>query len=349
MPSLFRNISKYWLFQFMGWGIFIAINLFFAFSYGLFDEQFISRLILYVLIGILMTHVMRLVIHQVRLLGMTVNLQLIGFLILSFLFAVGVGISETYLSQLANMEYKDELRLNQMQKISGNVFTSFVYLFIWNCIYFIYHYVEESRKNQLDNLKLEALVKSLELKTIKSHINPHFIFNALNSIRALIDEDPTRARQAVTALGNMLRSSMQSDQMETITLEKELDIVKDYLALELIRFEDRLHVGYEIEEDALDDPIPPMMLQTLVENAIKHGIGKMVDPGEIRILAREKEGFLLLSVINTGKLEMKSGNEGFGLHSTANRLDLIFGKKASFSIRQYNDTHVEALVAIPLN
>jgi LytS/YehU family sensor histidine kinase len=228
------------------------------------------------------------------------------------------------------------------------MFTSFIYFFIWNCIYFIYHYVSQTRKNQLDNLKLEALVKSLELKTIKSHINPHFIFNALNSIRALIDEDPSRAREAVTGLSKILRSSMQSDQLEVITLEKELDIVKDYLALELIRFEDRLKVTYQIDEHTLGNPIPPMMLQTLVENAIKHGIGKRVEGGEILIASIACEDSYELKVVNTGALAQEPLQEGFGLSSTSNRLSLIFGEKASFAISQSDRNNVEAKAIIPL-
>ena len=122
---------------------------------------------------------------------------------------------------------------------------------MWNCIYFIYHYIEKSRRQQVDTLKLEALIKELELKTIKAHINPHFIFNSLNSIRALVDEDPERARRAITELSNILRSSMQADKSETVTLEKELYIVKDYLALENMRFEDRLKIEYDVDEDTL--------------------------------------------------------------------------------------------------
>jgi two-component system LytT family sensor kinase len=295
-----------------------------------------------------MSHLMRKVIKGVRLLERHVNVQLIGFVLVSFVFAVLVGTIETYISMVLNLEYKEEAKFELLGKMISNIFTSFIYLFIWNCIYFIYHYVSESRKNQFDNLKLEALVKSLELKTIKSHINPHFIFNALNSIRALIDEDPIRARQAVTGLSNILRSSMQSDQLEIITLEKELDIVKDYLALELIRFEDRLRVAYQIDEDTLDNPIPPMMLQTLVENAIKHGIGKQIGSGEIMISAQEQNNFYQLRVVNTGKLDMQDGHEGFGLQSTSNRLKLIFGDRASFQIIQLDETHVEAKAIIPL-
>jgi two-component system LytT family sensor kinase len=349
MQSVIGRISKYWLFQMLGWGMFVGINIFFAITYNLYDNLFITRLSLYLVVGLLMSHLMRKAIHRLYLMQRAVNLQLIGFILVSVIFATIVGLMETYLSSFFSLEYKEEVIMPMRQKISTNIFTSFIYIFIWNCIYFIYHYVEQSRKNQLDNLKLEAMVKSLELKTIKANINPHFIFNALNSIRALIDEDPSRARVSVTSLGNILRSSMLSDQLETITLEKELDIVADYLALELIRFEDRLKVVYEIEEDALDNPVPPMMLQTLVENAIKHGIGKSVNPGTIKIIAKEMDNMFYLQVFNTGKLDMTKGHEGFGLQSTSTRLDLIFAGKGSFSLTQANDQEVQAEVIIPLN
>ena len=349
MLNKLNKIPKYWLFQGLGWTLFTGVNIFFALTYNLFDQQFVLRISLYVVIGFFMSHLMRQVIKRMRLLERNLNLQLVGFVLVSFAFAVLVGTIETHLSILLNLEYREEARFKLLQKIISNMFTSFIYLFIWNCIYFIYHYVSESRKNQLDNLQLEALVKSLELKTIKSHINPHFIFNALNSIRALIDENPTRARQAVTGLSNILRSSMQSDQLEIITLKKELDIVKDYLALELIRFEDRLKVVYKIDEETLDHPIPPMMLQTLVENAIKHGIGKQVEGGQITITSNEDVGVYTLRVINSGKLEMQDGHGGFGLQSTSNQLSLIFGDKALFSITQMDAKQVEAKVIIPLN
>jgi LytS/YehU family sensor histidine kinase len=348
MFNKINRLPKYWLFQVMGWALFTGINIFFALTYNLFDRQFILRISIYVVIGFLMSHVMRKVIKAVRLLERHVNVQLVGFVLVSFGFAVLVGTLETYASILLNLEYKEEAKFEMLQKIVSNMFTSFIYFFIWNCIYFIYHYVAETRKNQLDNLKLEALVKSLELKTIKSHINPHFIFNALNSIRALIDEDPNRARHAVTGLSKILRSSMQSDQQEIITLGKELDIVKDYLALELIRFEDRLKVSYQIDEETLVNPIPPMMLQTLVENAIKHGIGKSIEGGEILIQASAQKDKYELKVVNTGKLDQQPLHEGFGLTSTSNRLNLIFGEKAVFSIFQSDENHVEAKAIIPL-
>ena len=216
-------------------------------------------------------------------------------------------------------------------------------------IYYFYHYIEKSRKQQLDTLKLEALVKELELKTIKAHINPHFIFNALNSIRALVDENPMRARTAVTELSNILRSSMQAEKSETVSLEKELGIVKDYLALEYIRFEDRLKIEYEIDEDTLDQPVPPMMLQTLVENAIKHGISKQINGGIVKVISDFRGDYHELVVQNTGTLNGQRNLDGFGLNSTQNRLQLMFGSRANFKIDELPLDIVEARVSIPVN
>jgi LytS/YehU family sensor histidine kinase len=200
----------------------------------------------------------------------------------------------------------------------------------------------------LDTLQLEALVKELELKTIKAHINPHFIFNSLNSIRALVDENPQRARKAITELSNILRSSMQTEKVEMVAFEKELFIVKDYLALENMRFEDRLKVEYQIDEDTLHQPVPPMMLQTLVENAIKHGISKQINGGIVKVISDFKGDYHELVVQNTGQMNGSVNEEGFGISSTNNRLNLLYGDKARFDIKQINGSLVEARVLLPV-
>jgi LytS/YehU family sensor histidine kinase len=208
--------------------------------------------------------------------------------------------------------------------------------------------VVSTQNQRLNQVKLEAVVKDLELKTIKAHINPHFIFNALNSIRALIDENPGRARTAVTELSQLLRSSMNADKEELVSLERELKIVQNYLALEQIRFEDRLRLKMEIDDDTLKQMVPPMMLQTLVENAIKHGISKELHGGEIEISSDFVADHHELVVRNTGRLKHADNDEGFGLSSTRNRLQLLFGSKAAFSISNLADHRVEAKVIMPV-
>jgi LytS/YehU family sensor histidine kinase len=141
---------------------------------------------------------------------------------------------------------------------------------------------------------------------------------------------------------------MQAENIETVPLTRELDIVKDYLALEHIRFEDRLKVEYDIDENTLNQPVPYMMLQTLVENAIKHGISKNLKGGTVTIISDFKGDHHELIVRNTGRLNGGINKEGFGLQSTSNRLGLLFGNNADFAIQDLNDNIVEAKVRIPV-
>lgn len=228
-----------------------------------------------------------------------------------------------------------------------DIIFTFILIALWLLLYMIWHYVERNRKDEVDRLNLEKTVKELELKTIKSHINPHFIFNSLNSIRALVDENPKRARTAITELSNILRSSLQVEKMETVSLQKELDIVKDYLALEQMRFEERLKVEMEIDEDTLGQELPPMMLQTLVENAIKHGISKRINGGTISIISRFTDNDFELIVQNSGNLEKKS-NEGFGIKSTRDRLKFLCNGNAYFKVEEIEGNKVQSKIVMPV-
>ncbi|MEO5996959.1 MAG: histidine kinase [Chitinophagaceae bacterium] len=342
------KLPKYWVFQTVGWGLFILINAFFAYTFEKFSLYFVLKLIIFVGLAVIFSHIMRAAIIRTGVLLKPLQQQLIGFVVITLFFALTVGALESLLTQLFDLRSPQEQKFTETKILISNAFLSFVYLFMWNCIYFIYYYIQKNRKQQVDTLKLEALVKELELKTIKAHINPHFIFNALNSIRALIDENPGRARTAVTELSNILRSSMQAEKLETVPFEKELDIVKDYLALEHIRFEERLTIEYDIDEDTLDLQVPPMMLQTLVENAIKHGISKQVEGGSVKIISCFTDKYHELKVQNTGFLNGVVNIDGFGLASTENRLHLMFGDKAHFQINEILDNMVEAKIQIPV-
>lgn len=255
----------------------------------------------------------------------------------------------TYIEDALNLTTEALRQYTLMYRTLRASYGSFLFLIIWNLIYFTYHYIIKSQQEQLDKVKLQSLVKELELKTIKAHINPHFIFNALNSIRALVDENPERARKAITELSNLLRSSMQAEKAETTPLSKELNIVRDYLALEHIRFEDRLNIEYDISEKTLNQPVPPMMLQTLVENAIKHGISKKMEGGVIKISSDFKDNHHELIVRNTGHINGDFNPDGFGLYSTQSRLMLLYGEKAHFEIKNASEDMVEATITMPVS
>jgi LytS/YehU family sensor histidine kinase len=343
-----KTNKYYWWFQIGGWLTLAVILIVMNVLWSKVDEQFFVTLTLQILASFLATHLLRLLIRRAGWLDLPVEKALrqlaLGVLLACLLDTI-IRISVISWLGLSGINKKNVLSSRFLLLTLENAF----FIIPWTLIYFFFHYIEKNRKQQLDTLKLEALVKELELKTIKSHINPHFIFNALNSIRALIDENPLRARTAITELSNILRSSMQTEKQETVFFEKELNIVKDYLALEHIRFEDRLNVQYEIAEDTLLQPIPPMMLQTLVENAIKHGISKQVNGGTVTIVSRMKNRYHQLVIRNTGHLDKSESEDGFGLISTRNRLHLLFGENANFNIREINGNTVEAIVHIPLS
>jgi two-component system LytT family sensor kinase len=309
---------------------------------------FYQNLFLFLVEAIAFTHVMRMFIKHYHILDFSIEQQVGRLFLITFIFAFGLAMLDIFLTRVFNIDDEPLKNYGYWNQVIRESFGVFLFFLIWNLIYFTYHYIIKTRNDQIDRVRLESLVKELELKTIKSHINPHFIFNALNSIRALVDENPERARTAITELSNILRSSMYAEKLETTPLEKELNIVKDYLALEHIRFEDRLRVEYDIDEDTLDQQVPPMMLQTLVENAIKHGISKNIDGGMIKIVSDFRDNHHELIVQNTGNLNGHQNTEGFGIASTHNRLKLLFGTLASFQIKDLKNDIVEAKVILPV-
>ncbi|HYD82843.1 MAG TPA: sensor histidine kinase, partial [Opitutus sp.] len=223
----------------------------------------------------------------------------------------------------------------------------------WMCLYFFYHLFDRFNRSEIERLRLTTHVKDAELRALKSQVNPHFIFNSLNSLRALIEEDPARARQTVTQLANLLRYSLQSGQLETVPFEDELRVASDYLALEQVRHEERLRVRLDIAPDTLGLPIPPMLLQTLVENAVKYGISPRAEGGEVAIIARRENDALRLQVTNPGDLNATdparaASSTGLGLRNAAERLRLLFGERATLQLRAGDAATVVAEAIVPL-
>jgi len=345
-----RN-QRYWLLQISGWGFIGLVILFFIHNYKVDIPMnvVLGRIAVVCLAGIFITHLLRLFIKWRGWLMQPIEKAVPKFIIAIVITAMLYSLIMLAAVDIFKLSVEGTRQLSFVAKLLGSTVDNGLFILPWVLIYYFYHFIEKSRKQQLDTLQLESLIKELELKTIKAHINPHFIFNSLNSIRALVVENPERARAAITELSNILRSSMQVEKVEMVTFEKELDIVKDYLALENMRFEDRLKIEYEIDEDTLDQPVPPMMLQTLVENAIKHGISKQIKGGMVKIISDFKGNYHELAVQNTGQLNGYINGEGFGLSSTTNRLNLLYGDNAKFEIKQVTPLLVEAKVQLPVN
>jgi two-component system sensor histidine kinase AlgZ len=181
--------------------------------------------------------------------------------------------------------------------------------------------------------ELARALQQAELRLLKSQLNPHFLFNALNTVRSLIADDPSRAQHAVTHLANTLRYTLGAGQNELVALARELEIVADFLELEKMRFEERLTIEREVAADAGGAQIPVMLLQTVVENAIKHGIAELPAGGVLRIFAALQDGVLVLNVENPRPpASARPVREGTGLRNAEERLRLLFDSSATLEL-----------------
>ncbi|MDR7099687.1 signal transduction histidine kinase [Lysobacter niabensis] len=186
-------------------------------------------------------------------------------------------------------------------------------LWLWVAAWAGWHLLRHRRQSEMARLRAESQSNALELDALRARLNPHFVFNALNNVRALINEEPGRAREVVTRLSNILRHALEHSQRESASLGEELAVVDDYLAVESVHYEERLKVHRDIARDALDAQLPPMLLQLLVENAIKHGIARTPGGGELGVSAWRHQGKLAIEVSNPGRVEHSGRGHGVGL------------------------------------
>jgi len=211
----------------------------------------------------------------------------------------------------------------------------------------IYVGITRNRRGQVREVELELTLRQTELRALQAQINPHFLFNSLNTIRGMISEDPARARQMVTSLAALLRRSLQATAAQTIPLSEEMEAVADYLELERTRFEDRLRVSLEIDPAARGCLVPVMLVQTLVENAVKHGISNLPAGGSVRVCGIAEGESLLLKVENTGQIRPPDLNGSHtGLANARERLRLCCGERATLDLSGHDNT-VTATVVIP--
>jgi two-component system, LytTR family, sensor kinase len=329
------NTKKYiyWYCQFIGWSFYITINSIFS---GLNYKSTLSEYLLYVvmlLAGIFISHGYRRLVISVNVLRKKIPYQLFFIVVFSFikggLFFLIIlaqwrvmGINLSSLSFISSFEY--------VLNFSG-VFC------MWNVIYFGFHYFQNYRRAEINSLRYLAASRESELNHLKAQLNPHFIFNCMNSIRALIDEHPANAKTAITRLSNLLRNTLILDKDREIPVEKELQLVRDYLDLEKIRYEERLNFIFDIRPQVMTQLLPPFLIQSQVENAIKHGISKLPGPGEIKITVKEQDSELRISVANTGKLNTQQPLTGVGFVNSIQRIELLYGKNAGITIHEADE------------
>ena len=204
------------------------------------------------------------------------------------------------------------------------------------------HYViisfEQSRETELQTFELKVLAQDAELRALRAQIDPHFLFNSLNSISALTTSDPGKARTMTLLLADFFRKSLEFGTKKHISLENELSLVSDFLTIEQVRFGSRLKVEQDIKEECKKAFVPPLILQPLVENAVRHGIAHLVEGGTVRIHCERRGGKLHLQVENPVDVDRpKRKGPGVGVRNVRSRLETLYGIEARVDVEETNE------------
>jgi len=221
------------------------------------------------------------------------------------------------------------------------------YVVVWIIIYYLYKILHKNKEIMEQKLLIENLAKTSELELLKTQLNPHFLFNALNSIKALVLLDSEKSRQAIIKLSELLRFSLNYEKHPLISLKTELEEVQKYMELEKIRFGERLQYKFSIEGDIEKITIPPAAILTLAENAIKHGVTQMPDDAEIDFKVAQKNEMVLIEVLNTGILRNEN-IKGIGLKNVRKRLQNLYGETSNLTLKTI-DEKVAVRIEYPLN
>ena len=270
---------KYWLSQALAWGGYSTISIIFAAEYTGWRPVLVIGYLLYTLYSIAFTDLFRRLIHRrgwLDLPGLARFARIAPGIIM-------IGTTQAFLvvsvDTLLEGGLKDSWPLSSILWLwLGTTMATWT----WTGVYV---QLTLSRRRRERQVQLQLALREAELRALEAQINPHFLFNCLNSIRALVVEDPRKAQDMITRFATLLRYNLNHDARHTVPLAAEAEVVADYLALEKVRFEDRLRLQVAIDPAAATLLVPPMILQTLVENAMKHGIARLPQGGDLQIRA----------------------------------------------------------------
>ena len=336
---MWKTSKIYWFLQISGWSAYALLIFLSAWSVGqtVTPANWI-QLGFNLLINILVTHMMRYTILRFN----WFNKHILTIIANVSIICIGMGFLVELLSNSLNQIVSDTHTADSFSQVTVKAFFFSFVLFCWNGIYFTYLFFQKSKNQEVQTINLRATKNEMQLKNLRSQLNPHFLFNALNSIRALVDLEPQTAKQAITQLSNLLRKSLLLGDNNFIHIEQELEIVHHYLELEHMRFEERLRYNIEVKDDSLlVENIPPFLIQNLVENAIKHGISKEIEGGEVRIVFERVDNRIQITIANTGQLA-KSEEAGIGIDNTRQRLQLLYDD-ATFTLKQEEEMVVATI------
>lgn len=345
-----RRKTLYWLCQVIGWSLYGTLGFIIAgVASGFKGVTVRSLLFQAIFVGLMIacTHGLRLYMKRKRWLALSLPqliLRLLPVLLLTSLVCQALlWLIMVYVVKLYTLEQ------TRFSAYWAYVFYGYIILLLWSAIYLTLNLFRQRQQQEVDKWKLEAALKETELQALKAQINPHFVFNSLNNIRSMIAEDQEQARQMVTHLSDLLRYCLQHASRELVPLSLELEVVESYLKLESVQLEERLQYELQVAPEALEAELPPMALQLLVENAIKHGISRLPKGGTLVVMAKVRNGQLQVKVSNTGQLTAGHQSQGLGIgfRNVSERLRMLFGESDISLLNTSSDT-VTASFNVPL-
>jgi two-component system LytT family sensor kinase len=345
------RLSLYWKCQLTGWGlvsIYWAYTVYIRDNYGVFYT--LLNYVVDISVGIFLTHMYRefalkenwssLRIKQLlmRVIPSILLLAIVYVLICNIKWYVfWIVIVDKNVSFLESIIYWDPILLTGLRLMS-----------IWILAYHLYHYYQKEVVTAKDNAKLSLIAKQAQLDNLSAQLNPHFLFNSLNSIKSLVIENPITARRAIDLLSDLLRSSLYEKDKGLITIKEELALVQDYIELEKMRFEERLQLEITIDKTLINFKIPTLSIQLLVENAIKHGIDSKVEGGVINLSIEKNNNAIKITVQNPGILNTNKKSSGLGLKNLQERLAIQYKGNATFSLIEIGKELVSAVITLPI-
>jgi two-component system LytT family sensor kinase len=345
------NTLIFWILQFVGWGFLTTANVWSKILVVPAEKSkaiyFFFEGLMFMFLAITLTTLFRSYLKRIDFIvnqnAKNYGKAFLGYALISFTFS-GILVVFAHYTFLYINEKSAEISIFEIFLTALNVS---VFIFLWTVFYVGVKSLARLRKDKIDRLKLEAALKDSQLNTLKGQLNPHFMFNSLNNIRGLMLEDVDKARDMLTRLSEMLRYSLNMNNVDAIRIEEELEIVDNYIALSKIQLEDRLEYEQEVKQELTQIKIPPMILQMLVENAIKHGISNQKDGGKITLIVTDNNEKIILQVNNTGRLKAATDSTRIGLDNIKKRLELLYGDTAQFILKEV-ENEVHAIIQIPL-
>ncbi|MEX2326534.1 MAG: histidine kinase [Pseudomonadales bacterium] len=331
-----RN-RQFWVLQILGWSGWVIL---FTIRDYYWNHPFerVTLLLVDATAGLVLTTLLRYVYRAIW--ERPVIVRVIVVLAVSYAAAAVWQPIKNYAQYFYYNDFGAVAKFGWMAYFHGIIGYSYFLIIGWSGLYFGIKYYNLLQDEKEKSLRAESMAHEAQLRMLRYQLNPHFLFNTLNAISTLIlEKDNETANQMVRKLGNFLRYSLDNDPMQKVSLAHEIDTMKLYLDIEQVRFDERLAIEFELEEEASKAMVPSMLLQPLVENSIKYAVAARVSGGKISISARVFAGDLLLEVRDDGPgIPLEPGKEpefsGVGIANTRERLKELYGQAQSFRFKQ---------------